>query len=99
VHSKTLRIGDDRAKGYESAAFANAFDRYLPRPGQFTRDSVTCGEKDGFEAVTNGSVVTDEKSPSTEGMSRRHVENTVQDNPEISPEPDFQLVGEEALLL
>jgi hypothetical protein len=30
ISSRTLRIGDDRAKGYELAEFAEAFERYLP---------------------------------------------------------------------
>lgn len=30
ISSRTLRIGDDRAKGYELADFAEAFERYLP---------------------------------------------------------------------
>jgi putative DNA primase/helicase len=30
VNSRTLRIGDDRAKGYEAADFKEAFERYLP---------------------------------------------------------------------
>ena len=30
IHSLTLRIGDQRAKGYELADFVDAFERYLP---------------------------------------------------------------------
>lgn len=30
VNSRTLRIGDNRAKGYEAADFTEAFERYLP---------------------------------------------------------------------
>jgi Protein of unknown function (DUF3631) len=30
ISSRTLRIGDDRKKGYEAADFAEAFERYLP---------------------------------------------------------------------
>lgn len=37
---KTLRIEPDRAKGYELAAFKEAFARYIPEPGDFTRDGV-----------------------------------------------------------
>lgn len=45
VHSKTLRIGEERAKGYELADFSVAFSRYLPAPppetGVESRDAVT----------------------------------------------------------
>lgn len=34
ISPKTLRIGNDRAKGYELVAFSDAFERYLP-PGSF----------------------------------------------------------------
>jgi uncharacterized protein DUF3631/VirE-like protein len=30
IHSKTLRIDDDRAKGYETADFKEVFERYIP---------------------------------------------------------------------
>jgi len=41
ITSQTLRIGDDRAKGYKIADFADAFDRYLPMEGLSGRDTVT----------------------------------------------------------
>jgi Protein of unknown function (DUF3631) len=42
IHSKTLRIGDERAKGYEAADFSEAFERYLPPEERDSiRDSVT----------------------------------------------------------
>lgn len=41
VHSKTLRIGEERAKGYERTDFDEAFSRYLPNTPLFKRDSVT----------------------------------------------------------
>ena len=72
IHPKTLRIDEDRAKGYQKSDFARAFDRYVVGPGQFSRDTVTCQEKGGLAAVTEVSVVTDEKTPATEGMSRCH---------------------------
>jgi Protein of unknown function (DUF3631). len=99
IRPKTLRIDDDRAKGYERAAFADAFDRYLSGPGQSCRDSVTCEEKDDFAAVTRDSVVTDEKPASTEGMSRRHAQNTLPNDSQRSIEPALQVIEEQALLL
>ena len=33
INSRTLRIGDDRAKGYESGDFTEAFERYLSAGG------------------------------------------------------------------
>ena len=41
INPRTLRIGEDRAKGYEAADFAGAFERYLPPPGLSNRDTVT----------------------------------------------------------
>jgi hypothetical protein len=41
INSRTLRIGDARAKGYETADFADAFERYLPAQGLSSRDAVT----------------------------------------------------------
>jgi putative DNA primase/helicase len=35
IHSKNLRIGEEQAKGYELADFAEAFDRYLEAPPVF----------------------------------------------------------------
>jgi len=32
IHSKTIRIGDDTAKGYEKDQFTEAFSRYTPSP-------------------------------------------------------------------
>jgi putative DNA primase/helicase len=34
IHSKTLRIGEDRAKGYETADFTETFERYIPNQEQ-----------------------------------------------------------------
>jgi len=41
INPRTLRIGDDRAKGYETADFAGVFERYLAIPGLSNRDTVT----------------------------------------------------------
>lgn len=41
IASRTLRIADDRAKGYEAADFSEAFQRYLPAGEESKRDSVT----------------------------------------------------------
>jgi putative DNA primase/helicase len=79
IHSKTLRIGEERAKGYELADFTEAFERYLPEEGDSIRDSVTSeGEppslsRDKTEASRDTSKnVTDEKITPTEGKSRCH---------------------------
>jgi len=41
IISRTLRIGENRAKGYEVADFVEPFERYLSAEGQSNRDSVT----------------------------------------------------------
>jgi len=99
IHSKTLRIGGDRAKGYERAEFADAFDQYLSAQGQFDRDSVTCQEKDGFGAVTEPSLVTDEKTPVTEGMSPCHAHDSLPGDSQRSPKPTLKIIEEQVLLL
>ena len=52
IHSKDLRIGDERRKGYDLAEFADAFSRYLPaRPpdeGEESRDAATTEEDQGL---------------------------------------------------
>ena len=69
IRSKTLRIDEERAKGYEADAFVDAFDRYLtpsmPREGDFMRDSVTYEAKPENLSMTKGENVTDKKSRST----------------------------------
>ncbi len=73
IHSKTLRIGDERAKGYEVAEFSEAFERYLPpEEGDSIRDSVTCERK--IDSLTRDKIenVTDERTPDIQGMSRCH---------------------------
>jgi len=73
IKSKTLRIGEDRAKGYEAAAFADAFERYVASTPLSKRDNVTTSHKSiDFEddtkereqksCVTNDANVTDEKT-------------------------------------
>jgi putative DNA primase/helicase len=99
LHSTTLRIGNERAKGYKKTDFTDAFDRYVFGLGQFTRDSVTCEEKSGFGAVTCAPVVTDEKPLSTEGMSRCHAQDTLLHDEQHLSDSNSQLIQEEALLL
>lgn len=72
IHSKTLRIGEDRAKGYELADFSDAFERYVSGQGDFIRDSVTYEGKSDSSTRDKRENVTDEKTASTEGMSRCH---------------------------
>jgi putative DNA primase/helicase len=58
IHSKTLRIGEERAKGYEPGQFSNAFARYLPIEGDSSRDAVTYEGKSLFRPVTKTGNVT-----------------------------------------
>jgi putative DNA primase/helicase len=64
IHSKTLRIVDERAKGYEVADFREAFERYLLREeGDSIRDSVT-NEGESDSAIRDKSEnVTDAEIP------------------------------------
>jgi hypothetical protein len=45
IHPKTLRIGEERAKGYEQADFGEAFQRYL-RPDE--EIAIDDSEDEGF---------------------------------------------------
>ena len=63
VLSNTLRVGDDRAKGYTLEQFTDAFSRYIPLP---SRDTVTSLGNKAFSADSirdTKNVVTDEISP------------------------------------
>jgi hypothetical protein len=53
IHSKTLRIGEERAKGYETAHFTEAFERYIPAEEQTIRDTVTSSDNGAFPSVTS----------------------------------------------
>ena len=63
IHSKTIRIGDDTAKGYEKDQLTEAFSRYIPSSPPFP--SVTASQpapvKDlrAFQSVTQEDDVTD----------------------------------------
>lgn len=66
VATRTLRIGDERAKGYELATMQEAFDRFLPpATPPTTRDSVTNPEEPSstttFQSVTPHPPVTLQK--------------------------------------
>jgi putative DNA primase/helicase len=69
VSSKTIRVGDERANGYELAHFQDAFDRYLPNPGLSNRDNVTTPDFTGgnptFQNVTDPTHVTDAEADET----------------------------------
>jgi putative DNA primase/helicase len=79
INSRTLRIGDDRAKGYEFADFSEAFDRYLAGPGESSRDAVTMPMNIGDSEISrrdNEKFVTDGKAhetPANVDLSRCHV--------------------------
>jgi putative DNA primase/helicase len=82
VSSKTIRVGDERANGYELAHFQDAFDRYLPNPGLSKRDNVTTpdftGRNPAFQRVTDRAHVTDaemDETPANIELSRCHTSN------------------------
>jgi putative DNA primase/helicase len=66
IQPRTLRIGGDRAKGYEATDFAEPFERYLPAQGLSKRDAVTTpinkGVSPTFQSVTDANLVTDAKA-------------------------------------
>jgi hypothetical protein len=82
VSPKTVRIGDNRAKGYDATDFAEVFARYLANAGGSNRDTVTSheniGENSHFESVTTPQPVTDQNTHETIktiGLSRCHASN------------------------
>jgi hypothetical protein len=78
ISSRTLRIGTDRAKGYELADFAEAFARYLPAEGQSKRDSVTTqasmeqSESSSRDTQQTCHVSTNHQTPANIDLSRCH---------------------------
>lgn len=72
IHPRTLRIGEERAKGYEAGQFDNAFARYMEDNGirAVTRDNT--GENEVFGPVTKTENVTGQKMVSTEGNVTCH---------------------------
>jgi hypothetical protein len=83
VAPKTLRIGDERAKGYELQDFQEAFERYLADTPLTSRDTVTTPDFTGSDstpqAVTSDSAVTAPEvgqSPANIDLSRCHVPPT-----------------------
>jgi hypothetical protein len=79
ISPKTMRIGEERLKGYEAADFRDAFDRFLPEARVSNRDTVTTrdftGEKPTFGSVTPQDHVTDSNTDETLGnidLSRCH---------------------------
>jgi len=71
IHSKTLRIGDERAKGYELSDFSDAFERYLgPVEGDSIRDSVTYEVKRDFPIRDKEENVTDAKEEESDARER-----------------------------
>lgn len=95
ITSRTLRIGDERAKGYEAADFTEVFERYLPAGEESKRDSVTnqagVDETDFSSRDTELACHASEthEPPANIGLSRRHAS----DSPAGTSEPA------EALLL
>lgn len=53
IKPKTMRIDDERAKGYEISDFTEAFDRYLTESDTSNRDTVTSEQKPDSEAFSN----------------------------------------------
>lgn len=103
IGPQTLRIGPERAKGYEAGQFSNAFLRFLPVERDFIGDTVTCEGKPAFSVRDKTKNVTGEKTICTQGMSRCHA--CKEGVPEkkgveaVSDEPDKQaetLVGDES---
>jgi hypothetical protein len=71
IHSKTVRIGDEQAKGYERADFTEVFERYLSREeGDFIRPTVPHEGKSDFSSRPKTEDGTDAKTPFYEGMGR-----------------------------
>lgn len=81
VSSKTIRVGGDRANGYELAHFQDVFDRYLPNPVLSKHDNVTNRmdiDDSQFPKGDTENVVTDSNSHETTAnieLSRCHTSN------------------------
>jgi hypothetical protein len=71
IHSKTVRIGNEQAKGYELADFTEVFERYLNLEGEdFIRPTVAHEGKSDSSIRPKTENGTDAKTPFYEGMGR-----------------------------
>ena len=76
VKSKTMRIGEDRRKGYELSGFTDAFKRYIPLMPPVS--SVTpcqpnnINELDANQSVTDKNDVTDKKQDNLSNLNDCH---------------------------
>jgi putative DNA primase/helicase len=90
INSRTLRIGDARAKGFETTDFADAFERYLSADWQSKRDSVTNPMDVGdsqFSKRDTENFVTDANAHETIAnieLSRRHASNPPAEEKELA---------------
>lgn len=83
IHSKTMRIGDDRRNGYELSAFKDAFKRYIPLAPPIS--TVTTGQPNNInkidenQSMTRKNSVTDEKQDNQLNLLGCH--NVTDENP------------------
>jgi len=76
IHSKTMRIGENRRKGYELISFNDAFKRYIPLIPPIS--TVTAGQTnnnnglDANQSVTEKNDVTDGKQPNLLKLNNCH---------------------------
>lgn len=90
VSSKTLRTIEGRAKGYEAADFADAFERYLPAGQESKRDGVTTAETIGDSQFSKRDNKSDchaseiHETPGNIGLSRCHASNPPEKKKELA---------------
>jgi hypothetical protein len=81
IKPKTMRIAEDRAKGYALEDFADAFARYLPPEGESKRDTVTKqagvanGEFSTRDTVSQCHASESQQTLENKGLSRCHGSN------------------------
>ncbi len=78
ISSRTIRMPNERAKGYEAADFTEAFQRYLPAGEESKRDSVTTQAGVDETGLSSRDTATachaseTHETPATIGLSRCH---------------------------
>lgn len=89
ISSRTIRLPNERAKGYEAADFTEAFQRYLPAGEESKRDSVTNQAGVDEPGLSSRDTASDchasetHETPATIGLSRCHASESPSREPNL----------------
>jgi putative DNA primase/helicase len=85
IHPKTIRFGEETAKGYDTAQFADAFARYLPAesvtPSQSSKGGPFSGLADPSHAPSQPRTHPSQTGPVTDGVAGAVTDRVPRENP------------------